>query len=75
MSIPKGYDPVTGHMDFSLALQEIKKGRLVRRAAYPNFVIGIDGHNRHFTVYGGEFLEAVYELDADDLLATDWEEA
>lgn len=70
MSIPTGYDAQTGHMDFSLALREMKKGKKVRCASWPSgeFILLnekqdlIDERNR-----------VVYAL-GPALVATDWEE-
>ena len=70
MSTPKGYDPSTGHMDFSLALHEMRKGRKVRRTAWKPeeaIWIGFDGLRDSEGPLGMMF--------GDDLLATDWEEA
>jgi hypothetical protein len=44
MSTPNGYNADTGLMDFSLALQEMRRGLRVRRKSWPRWAwIGIEG--------------------------------
>lgn len=71
----EGYDPQTGHMDFSLALREMRKGKKVRRAPWPAEVyLCMDGGGLAYVDYGQLFSFNKARLDSEQLLANDWEE-
>lgn len=73
MSIPHGYDAQTGHMDFSLALREMRKGKKVRRAGWLDSQGLTLQDGRIFWWLAGHSQE-VEEIDSSMVLATDWEE-
>lgn len=69
MSTHTGYDAQTGHMDFSLALREMKKGKKVRRAEWPKRC-SIELRNGLFV----DERTCICDLSTQQILATDWEE-
>lgn len=73
MSTPEGYDAATGHMDFSLALREMRKGKKVRRAGWlKSQAISLDGEIFFWWLAGHS--QGMEEIDSSMVLATDWEE-
>lgn len=60
---------------FSVALEYLKAGRVVRRSSWPLNSISIFGGGFAFTSYAGNdrgASSAAYRPDSRDLLATDW---
>lgn len=76
MSIHTGYDAKTGHMDFSLALREMKKGTKVRRASWPSdeVYLCVNGERLEYIDKGTPIPIDKVRMGSEPLLATDWEE-
>lgn len=72
-SMPKGYSADTGLMDFSLALQEMREGKHVRRKSKPEEVYSMKDGKIFWSC--NQYYAPLAMLDTDTVTAEDWEQA
>lgn len=65
------YDPATGHIVFSLALDILHAGRQVKRSAWENIWVQMDSGGYYMHIAGRQ---VPWTPTWDDLQAKDWQE-